>query len=186
MGTQIDDLVKMGDVETLYELLGDADWMNQLDAAEGLVKLGDKRGLEFLLSAAESEEEEVRQVAREILESPTVTAKRFDLEVDERKLHEARVATAHRRLQQGHKVFRYKMVYLAAGELLAEDPLGDGFDLPALTEHGLEGWEVVAVIPRRKQALIHVVDDSYSGAYFLLKKEVLPDEAGELDQDKDQ
>ena len=52
MGSRIKDLVAMGDVQTLYELMSeDEDWMNQLDAAEGLVRLGDLRGLEFLLSA---------------------------------------------------------------------------------------------------------------------------------------
>ncbi len=64
MGPQINDLVKMGDVETLYELMAeDEDWMNQLDAAEGLVKLGDRRGLEFLLEAQGSEEKDIRQGA---------------------------------------------------------------------------------------------------------------------------
>ncbi len=49
MGAQINDLVAMGDIDTLYELMSeDEDWMAQLDAAEGLVKLGDARGLDFL------------------------------------------------------------------------------------------------------------------------------------------
>ena len=48
MGSQINDLVAMGDIETLYELMAeDDDWMNRLDAAEGLVKLGDRRGWIF-------------------------------------------------------------------------------------------------------------------------------------------
>ncbi len=182
MGSQVDDLVKMGDVETLYELLDDEYWMTQLDAAEGLVKLGDIRGLEFLLSAQESEEKEIRQVAKEILDSPEVSNKRYEMEADERRAREERRGVARKRLQQGRKVFRYKMVYLPAGEILDQDPSSEGFELPALTDHGLEGWEVVALIPRRKQMLVSVVDDNYSGAYFLLKKEVLPDEASELDQ----
>ena len=34
MGSQINDLVAMGDVETLYELMADEDdWIDQLDAA---------------------------------------------------------------------------------------------------------------------------------------------------------
>jgi len=41
MATQIDDLVKMRDLETLYELMTeDEEWLTQLEAAEGLVKLG--------------------------------------------------------------------------------------------------------------------------------------------------
>lgn len=180
MGTQIDELVKMGDVETLSELLSDDDWMTQLDAAEGLVKLGDVHGLEFLLSAEESEEQEIRQVASEILQSPEIINKRSELEADERRAHEQKLATARKRLQQGRKVFRYRMVYLPAGEMLDQDQFSEGFDLPALSDHGLEGWEVVGLIPRRKQVLVGVVDDNYSGAYFLLKKELAAEEAGEL------
>jgi hypothetical protein len=181
MGSQINDLVTMGDVETLYELLGDDDWMTQLDAAEGLVKLGDIRGLEFLLSAEDSEDKQVRQIAKEILESPEISNKRYELEAEERRSRAEKLGIARKRLQQGRKVFRYKMVYLPAGEILDEDPSSEGFDLPALTDHGLEGWEVVGIIPRRKQMLVSVVDDNYSGAYFLLKKEVLPDEGRELE-----
>ena len=44
MASQIDELVKMRDIETLYELLTESDeWLMQLEAAEGLVKLGDRR-----------------------------------------------------------------------------------------------------------------------------------------------
>jgi hypothetical protein len=74
------------------------------------------------------------------------------------------------------------MVYLPAGDILDEDLEGDGFDVPALTEFGLEGWEVVNIIPRRRQMLTGVVDDNVSGAYFLLKREMAADEAGELDK----
>ena len=147
MGSQINDLVAMGDVETLYELLGDDDWMIQLDAAEGLVKLGDIRGLEFLLSAQDSEDKQVRQVAKEILDSPEISNKRYELEAEDRRAREEKLGIARKRLQQGRKVFRYKMVYLPAGEILDEDPSSEGFDLPALTDHGLEGWEVVGIIP---------------------------------------
>ncbi len=181
MGSQINDLVAMGDVETLYELLGDDDWITQLDAAEGLVKLGDIRGLEFLLSAQDSEDKQIREVAKEILGSPEISNKRYELEAEERRAREEKLGTARKRLQQGRKVFRYKMVYLPAGEILDEDPSSEGFELPALTDHGLEGWEVVGIIPRRKQMLVSVVDDNYSGAYFLLKKEVAPDEGKELE-----
>src|SRR5574341_1616457 len=132
MGPQIKDLIAMGDVQTLYELMTeDDDWMTQLDAAEGLVKLGDSRGLEFLLSAEQSEEKEVRQVAKEILASSEITRKLEDLQAEERREHQMKVETAKKRLQEGGKVFRYKMVYLPAGDLLDEDPLSQGFDVPA-------------------------------------------------------
>jgi hypothetical protein len=52
VASQIDELVKMRDIETLFELMTEDDeWMTQLDAAEGLMKLGDRRGYEFLLTA---------------------------------------------------------------------------------------------------------------------------------------
>jgi hypothetical protein len=183
MGSQIKDLVAMGDIETLYELMADDDdWVNQLDAAEGLVKLGDIRGLEFLISAEQSEDKEIRQVAKEILDTPAIALKREELEAEEKRALRVKVDIARKRLQKGGKVFQYKMVYLPAGEILDQDPSSEGFTVPALTEHGLEGWEVVNMIPRRKQTLVSVVDDNYSGAYFLLKKELSPDESAELDE----
>jgi hypothetical protein len=182
MGSQINDLVAMGDIESLYELMSeDDDWMVQLDAAEGLVRLGDERGLEFLLSAQQSEDNGIRKVAKEILADPMVTQKRADLEAEERRALNAKKQDAIQRLKSGRKVFQYKMVYLPAGDILDEDPLSEGFDIPALTEYGLDGWEVVHVIPRRKQMLVQVVEDNMSGAYFLLKRELAPTESQELD-----
>ena len=182
MASQINDLVAMGDIESLYELMSeDDDWMVQLDAAEGLVKLGDQRGLEFLLSAQESEDNEIRKVAKEILAEPPVEQRRREMEAQEQRELQAKKQLAMKRLQSGRKVFQYKMVYLPAGDLLDEDPLSEGFDVPALTEFGLEGWEVVHVIPRRKQMLVQVVEDNMSGAYFLLKRELAPTESQELD-----
>ncbi len=181
MRSSINDLVSMRDSETLYELMAeDEDWMTQLDAAEGLVKLGDIRGLEFLRSALQSEERDVRQVAREILSDPAIEMKRAELEADnDRALREKKQA-ALKRLQAGRKVFQYKMVYLPAGEILDEDPMSEGFELPALTEYGLDGWEVVNIVARRKQVLVDVVDDNMSGAYFLLKRELTAADSSEL------
>jgi hypothetical protein len=182
MASQIDDLVAMGDLETLYELMAeDDDWMVQLDAAEGLVRLRDARGLEFLLSAEQSEDNEMRKVAKEILAEPVVAQRRSELEAEEQRELHAKKQLAMKRLQSGRKVFLYKMVYLPATEILDEDPLSEGFDVPALTQYGLEGWEVVNVIPRRKQSLVQVVEDNMSGAYFLLKRELSSAESQELD-----
>ena len=182
MGAQINELVSMGDIETLYELMAeDDDWMIQLDAAEGLVKLGDIRGLDFLRSAQQSEERQIRQVAREILSNPVIEAKRAELEAEnDRALREHKQAGI-KRLQSGRKVFQYKMVYLPAGEILDEDPMSEGFEVAALTEYGLDGWEVVNIISRRKQVLVDVVDDNMSGAYFLLKRELTTADSKELE-----
>jgi hypothetical protein len=183
MASSIDNLVQMRDIETLYELMAeDDDWMVQLDAAKGLVKLGDKRGLEFLLSAKQSEDPEIRDGAKEILAGPEAKRMFDDIKAEERWERRGKIETARKRLQQGKKVFRYKMVFLPTGELLDEDPMSEGFHVPGLIEFGLEGWEVVNMIPRRAQVPGGSVDEYISGAYFLMKKEVAADEGAELDE----
>lgn len=182
--SQIDELVKMRDGETLFELMTEDDeWMTQLDAAEGLVKLGDRRGYEFMLTALMSEDQNIQEVAREIFDSPELAKMRSEIEVERERTHRVRIDSARKRLQSGGKVFRYKVIYLAAGALMGEDPLGEGIHIPVLEEHGLEGWEIAYVLPSRRALLVGSVDDHFTGAYFLLKKEVLPTESAELDQD---
>jgi hypothetical protein len=183
MASSIDDLVSMGDVQSLYEILvEDDDWMTQLDAAEGLAKLRDKRGLEFLLSAEQSEDEEIQDAAREILDTPAIKRRLEDFRADEEEERREKLETAKKRLQKGRKVFRYQMVYIPAGDILNEDPLSQGFGIPALNTFGFEGWEVVNMIPRRRQMLAGSVDDNFVGAYFLLKREIQADESAELDK----
>jgi hypothetical protein len=183
MRSPINDLVAMGDVETLYEIMAeDDDWMNQLDAAEGLVKLGDRRGLDFLLNAEDSEEKEIRQVAGEILDSPAIANRRQELEAEEEREFKKKIENARARLQKSRKVFRYKLVYLPSGSILGGDIHNEGFQVPPLDALGLEGWEVIDIILRRKQSLIGSADDSSTGVYFLLKKELAPEESAELDE----
>jgi hypothetical protein len=182
MSSQINELVKMRDTDTLFEIMTEDDeWLTQLDAAEGLVKLGDRRGFEFLVSLTMSEDEELRGAAEEMLDSPELAKMRGEIEAERERAHTARMAAARKRLQSGGKVFRYKMVFLASGALMGDDPLGEGFDIPALEEHGLEGWEVIHMIPNRRALLVGGVDEHFTGAYFLLKKEVLPAESAELE-----
>lgn len=184
MASQINELIRMRDVDTLFELMTeDDDWMTQLDAAEGLVSLGDRRGYEFLLSAMMSEDDSMRETAQEIFDSPELAKMRANIEAERFRERRARVDSARKRLQNGGKVFRYKMVYLPSGALMGEDPLGKGFNLPALEEHGLEGWEVIEMLPSRRALLVGSIDDHFTGAYFLLKKEVLPGESAELDNE---
>lgn len=182
MASQITELIRMRDVDTLFELMTeDDDWVTQLDAAEGLIMLGDRRGYEFLLSAMMSEDDSMRESAQEIFDSPELANMRADIEAERRREHRARVDSAKRRLQNGGKVFRYKMIYLPSGALMGEDPLGKGFDVPGLEEHGLEGWEVIEMLPSRRALLVGSIDDHFTGAYFLLKKEYLPGESQDLD-----
>jgi hypothetical protein len=184
MASQIDELVRMRDVETLYELMTEDDeWMTQLDAAEGLIKLGDRRGYEFLLTATMSDDESILEVAQEIMDSPEFTRMRVEIDAERERGHRLRIDSAKKRLQNGGKVFRYKMVYLPAGALMGDDPLSKGFPVPALEEHGLEGWEVVHMLPSRRALLVGSIDDHFTGAYFLLKKEFLSSESAELDKE---
>lgn len=182
MSSQIDDLVRMRDVETLYELMTeDEDWLTQFDAAEGLVKLGDRRAYPFLLTATLSDDEEILEVAREIMESADFSRMRVEIEADQKRKSAERLQQAQVRLQSGGRVFRYKMVYLPAGALTQDDPLSEGYEVPALQTHGLEGWEVVSMLPSRRNSLVGSVDDHFTGAYFLLKKEVLASDAKDLE-----
>lgn len=182
MSIQINDLVAMRDIESLHEIMTeDEEWLNQLDAAEGLVKLGDRRGYEFILTATLSDDEEILEVAREIIASPELAKMQREIEAEREREHRAHIASAKKRLQKGGKVYRYKMVYLPAEALTANDPLSAGFEVPALDNQGLEGWEVVHVTPSGRAALARNADTYLSGAYFLLKKEVLPTESAELD-----
>lgn len=184
MSSQINDLVAMRDIESLYEIMSeDEEWINQLDAAEGLVKLGDRRGYEFILTATLSDDEEILEVAKEILDTPELAKMRRQIEDEQASEHRAHLESAKKRLQKGGKVFRYKMVYLPAEALMNIDPMSQGFDVPALDHHGLEGWEVVHVTPVSGRAsLSRNAEVLPSGAYFLLKREVLSTESADLDK----
>lgn len=182
MSSTINDLIAMRDTETLYEVMNEADeWMDQFDAAEGLIKLGDKRGYEFIVTSMMSDDEEILEVAQEVMESPEFKRMQTDIEADQKRQRTERVQTAKRRLQNGGKVFRYKMVYLPVNALMEDDPLSEGFTVPALEAQGLTGWEVINVIPSRGGRLVGSMEGIFTGAYFLLKKEMLPSEAGELE-----
>ena len=184
MSSQINDLVAMRDIESLYEIMSeDEEWINQLDAAEGLVKLGDRRGYEFILTATLSDDEEILEVAKEILDAPELAKMRRQIEDEQASEHRTQLESAKKRLQKGGKVFRYKMVYLPAEALMNIDPMSQGFDVPVLDHHGLEGWEVVHVTPVSGRAsLSRNAEVLPSGAYFLLKREVLSTESADLDK----
>lgn len=184
MSTQIDELVRMRDIETLHELMTeDEEWLVQLEAAEGLVKLGDRRGYEFLLTSLMSDDEDILEAAREILDSPELTRMKNEIEAGRERERRAHIESARKRIQNGGRVFRYRMAYLPAAALMGDDPLANDYPLPSLDGHGLEGWEVIAVIPQRRLMMTASVDDHFTGAYFLLKKEILPHESAELDQE---
>jgi hypothetical protein len=184
MPHQIDELVRMRDGETLYELMTeDEEWLIQLEAAEGLVKLGDRRGYEFLLTSLMSDDEDILEVAKEIFDSPELTRMKIEIEAEREREHRLHIESAKKRVQVGGKVFRYKMVYQTAAQLMGDDPLSNEYNLPSLDNQGLQGWEVVTVIPQRRSMMVASVDDHFTGAYFLLKKEILPHESAELENE---
>lgn len=182
MSVQIEDLIRMGDIETLFDLMeNDDDWALQLDAAEGLVRLGERGGLDFLYSATHSDSREVRDYAREILDDPEVRRKVEDLEAAEKQKRAERVKSARGRIQKGRKVYIYKSLFLPLNEILGDSVDGEPVDIPALDDVGLEGWEVINFIPKRGALLVSNADAHFTGAYFILRKEVTADDIAELD-----
>ncbi|PIV26804.1 MAG: hypothetical protein COS37_04500, partial [Anaerolineae bacterium CG03_land_8_20_14_0_80_58_20] len=102
MGKEINELVRMNDAQTMFELMEDSDdWMMQLDAAEGLAKLGERAGLDYLLSAGQSDAREVREYAREILDDPATKRKVDEIEAEEKRKFAEKVLGARGRVQKG-------------------------------------------------------------------------------------
>lgn len=190
MEQAIQDLVNMRDVESLYDVMTENDdFLLCLDAAEGLVQLGDERGIDFLMDATQSEDEDIRTVAQEILNSPEVRSRREELEHENKRDMQALLEPARKRLQQGKTVFVYKTLYLPANFFMSAIPAEDGDNVDALNEFGFEGWEVAAFIPapvapRRSNAepAGSIASRANAGGYFLLKKEIGADESSQLDE----
>jgi hypothetical protein len=186
MKSAIDDLIAMRDIQSLFELMDESeDWWDQIDAAEGLVQLGDRRGLEYLLVAKQSDIKDVRDAAKEILAEPVIIRMREQIESEQRYASQKLVESAKVRLKSGKKVFLHKVVYLPVGALMSddEDESGDGnkgFDIYELNDAGLEGWEVVNVIAHRQ--MYGPGENASAGVYVFLKKELGPDEAAELEK----
>ena len=181
MKSAINDLVSMHDAESLVEIMEENDdWMLQMDAAEGLIQLGDRRGLEYLLIAKQSDMEDIRQTAREILADPQTRRMREQIEAEQRFASQKLVESARERLKKGRKVFLYKVIHLSAAEFVRDEAPEDGFQIYGLNDAGLEGWEAVSALPQRQ--LVGSGDIGSAGAYVLLRKELGPDEAGELEQ----
>jgi hypothetical protein len=182
MESAIRDLVNMRDTESLYEIMTENDdFMYCLDAAEGLVTLGDMRGVEFLQDATQSEDEDIKAVAEEILASPEVRRMREDAEATKRLARQAGRESARKRLQQGKTVFIYKTIYLPVSELVSGDISEDGENVEALNKFGGEGWEVAAFFANPEANSPITMSGKLTGGYFLLKKEISPDEISELD-----
>jgi hypothetical protein len=182
MSNQIDDLVAMRDTDTLYEILSeDEDWLTQFDAAHGLIKLNDRRGYEFVITAMLSDDEEILEVAKEIQDSAEFKKLQRTIEAEQESEKRSRLETAKKRLKQGGKVFRYKMVFLPSNALAADDPMSKGFEIPHLDHLGLEGWEVIHVLPMNRTVMSARASEHMTGVYCLLKREVMAGESAELD-----
>jgi hypothetical protein len=183
MKSNIDTLVAMRDSETLFELMNGDDEITQFDAAEGLLRLGDVRALEFLQLSALSEIEEVSEMAEEMLASDESQRLMGQLEAEHKQARLEKVKNAHLRLQKGKKVYTYKMLFIPANAILQDNSIDRVFSLPELDEAGLEGWEVVNLLPRRRNLLVNSAEEHFTGVYLLLKREIAPDEAALLETD---
>jgi hypothetical protein len=184
MESAIQNLVNMRDTNSLYEIMTESDdWMLCLDAAEGLVTLGDERGLQFLQDATESEDDDIRTVAQEILDSPSIQRMQDEIKVRERQERQALMETAKKRLAVGKKVYRYKTVYLPSSAFTFDDPTADDeMDIEALNDFGLAGWQVAAYLAHRDTTPGVFANGKLSGGFFLLQKEFTTNNADELDE----
>ncbi|MGB8213304.1 MAG: hypothetical protein WCE68_07070 [Anaerolineales bacterium] len=181
MKSAVNDLVSMHDVESLIEILDENDdWMLQMDAAEGLLQLGDRRGLEYLLVSKQSEIEDIREAATEILADPEGQRMREQIEAELRFANQKLVESAKERLKKGRKVFLHKIIHLPVADFMQEDASQAGFQIYDLNDAGLEGWEVVNVMPGRY--LVAPGETGLSGAYVFLQKELDQDETAELEK----
>jgi hypothetical protein len=69
--SEINTLKERGDSKSLIKFLqkeNGADWMFRLDAAEALAKIGNEQGVDYLISALQSPNIDISEVAKEILE----------------------------------------------------------------------------------------------------------------------
>jgi HEAT repeat protein len=180
MKTAVNDLVSMRDIESLAEIMNEnEDWLDQMDAAEGLVQLGDRRGLDYLLIAKQSDIEEVRESAEEVLNDPEIKRMRAKIEAELRFASQKLVEAARERLKNGKKVYLHKVIQLSMADFLQDDSTENGIQLYEVNDAGLQGWQMVNVLPCRQ--LVAPGEESSGGAYVFLQKELTPEEAAELE-----
>jgi len=180
MKSAIDNLISMHDTDSLVEIMNENDdWMLQLDAAEGLIQLGDRRGLDYLLIAKQSDIDDIQQTAKEILADPDTVRMREQIEAEQRFASQKLVGSAKERLRKGKKVFLHKVIHLSVADFIQQDDKSQSdFQIYDLNDAGLEGWEVVNALPGRQ--LVAPGESGPSGAYIFLRKELGSDEVGEL------
>jgi len=106
MKADIERLIRMGDVEAPDQnALEDDDWRTPMDAAEGLVKPRERRGIDYLTLTVESEDAAIGDAAAELPEGPDAKSLLAEIEAQEVSAQDARVREAKMCLHQGHKVF---------------------------------------------------------------------------------
>ncbi len=52
------------------------------------------------------------------------------------------------RIENGERIILYESVYLPVDSLIANEAMSEEFSISVLRQLGLDGWDVVAVIPR--------------------------------------
>jgi hypothetical protein len=109
----------------------------------------------------------------------------------------ARVRYIREQIAKGQRTYLYNRVYLPVDSIVLEKPLNSDFNIDRLQELGIQGWEIVSVIPRTiGVALTNTLVGSTTGqtwgagiggnvigAYILLKREITADDDRLSDDD---
>lgn len=97
------------------------------------------------------------------------------------------------RLDRGEKCFIYDKIYLPVNSIINKEEFTETFDTSTLETLGLQGWDIVAVVPRTVGvALTNTsglvtsawgggIGGNIIGVYIILKKEVIPSMRGKID-----
>jgi hypothetical protein len=124
--------------------------------------------------------EEITETATEILSTPESKRMRDELEAERRFDSLKLVESARDRLKKGKKVFLHRVIRLSAADFIGDDAPGSEIQIYDLNDAGLEGWELINVLPQR--LMVGSGDRNANGAYGFLRKELGSDDAGELEK----
>lgn len=118
-----------------------------------------------------------------------------ELKLSRQKLLRSKADDIWRRVESGQKAYLYEDVYLPVDSIINENPVCSFFDISILRTFGLDGWDVVAVIPRTigvgltnvsvGSATGHTwgggIGGNVVGVHIVLRKEIFFGEKTDLD-----
>lgn len=109
-----------------------------------------------------------------------------------------------KKINLGQKCFIYKKLYIPVDSIIDGEQQTEWFDIDKLNEFGLQGWEVIAVVPRtlgktyKNQSTLMspghgimnageswgaAMGGNIIGVHIILKKELIPSLKDEFDKD---